>query len=297
MILRLGTLARELATAQAQAAGDAIRDAGHALGYEIDIEIVTVAGGASSRPRGPILVTALRYALLSGDVDVVAYAPTDAIGAEDLGTVTAAFLPRADAREALCAQGSSLDELAPGARIGASNDFQAAQLRALRDDLEIVDAWEPPYKRLARLGEDVDALLMSRAELSWVGRDDAVDQTFELEAFIPRAGQGAIAVDVRRDSPALLLDVLASCDDPDSRAAIDAEAAALAVLERGCTVPVGAHATVSGTSVEVLARATSPSGRLAQNEAGRGPAQEAAAVGRATAHALLARDTNRLARI
>ena len=66
------------------------------------------------------------------------------------GIVIAAVPPRADPRDALCGA-ASLAALAPGARVGTSSLRRAAQLRALRDDLAVVDLRGNVDTRLRKL--------------------------------------------------------------------------------------------------------------------------------------------------
>ncbi|MGZ8744731.1 MAG: hydroxymethylbilane synthase, partial [Nocardioides sp.] len=60
----------------------------------------------------------------------------------------------------------------------------------------------------------------------------------------PAPGQGALAVECRADR-ADVGEAAAALDDPDSRAAVTAERALLAVLEAGCSAPIGALAEVA----------------------------------------------------
>jgi porphobilinogen deaminase len=90
--------------------------------------------------------------------------------------------------------------------------------------------------------------------------------------------------------------LLATLDDPETRAAVSAERALLAALEAGCSAPIGALAVVaegepgSGSGPEVFLRAnvTATDGSAAVRLSATGPATEAEAVGRRLAADLLA---------
>ena len=64
--------------------------------------------------------------------------------------------------------------------------------------------------------------------------------------MLPSPGQGALAVECQDTELAGLLAVL---DDPATRAAVVAERAMLAVLEAGCSAPVGGHAVALDDNV------------------------------------------------
>jgi hydroxymethylbilane synthase len=96
-------------------------------------------------------------------------------------------------------------------------------------------------------------------------------------------------VEISGGAPTELADLVRSLDDPATRAAVTAERAALAVLDAGCSAPVGALATVAGGALYLAVRVINADGTLALNERVTGRPEEAAALGRASAHALLGR--------
>ena len=60
----------------------------------------------------------------------------------------------------------------------------------------------------------------------------------------PAVGQGALAIETRDDGgPAW--EIVKKLDHADSRKAVEAERALLAVLGGGCQVPIGAHARIA----------------------------------------------------
>jgi hydroxymethylbilane synthase len=112
-----------------------------------------------------------------------------------------------------------------------------------------------------------------------------VRERLDPRAFPPAPGQGALAVQVRAGRPELLAAV-ARLDDRSARATTTAERTVLAGLGGGCSLPVGAHATLVGDVLDLVAFAGSPDGRkvLRVEETGADPH----AVGRAAAEKLLA---------
>src|SRR5205085_2741874 len=119
---------------------------------------------------------------------------------------------RADPRDALVGV-ASLDELPPGARVGTSSLRRMAQLRAAREDLEVVELRGNVDTRLRKLAEgECDALLLAAAGLERLGRGGEIGTTLPCGVFVPAPGQGSLAVEAR----AADAEELAAIDHPPS---------------------------------------------------------------------------------
>jgi hydroxymethylbilane synthase len=98
--------------------------------------------------------------------------------------------------------------------------------------------------RLRKLAEgQVDAILLAAAGLDRLGKTEWVRERLEPRAFCPAAGQGALAIETRKDDAAAIASV-AFLDDVATRFAVTAERAALAELGGGCQVPIGIHCRI-----------------------------------------------------
>jgi hydroxymethylbilane synthase len=137
---------------------------------------------------------------------------------------------------------ASLDELADGARIGTSSLRRAAQLRALREDLDVVPIHGNVDTRLRRLEEgDVAALVLAAAGLVRLERLDAIGAL--LYELIPAPGQGTLVLEGRADDEGAHAAAQA-ITDPATWSALAAERALVTRLEASCNTPLGAHALV-----------------------------------------------------
>ncbi len=247
--IRLGTRRSALAVAQAQRVADAVSSESH---RPVELVYITTAGDASReslRVLGGtgVFVSALRDALLSGDIDVAVHSLKDLPTAPSDGLMIAALPTRDDPRDALVARdGMTLRELPAGALVGTGSPRRAAQLMALRPDLRVVDIRGNVDTRLSYVADgSFDAVVLAQAGLARLGKLDAVTQTFDPAEMLPAPGQGALAVEARADAlDADLLTSLRAIDDHATRAAVTAERAVLAALEAGCSAPVGALAVV-----------------------------------------------------
>lgn len=295
--LRLGTRRSALATAQSELVADAVRTA---TGREVELVPVTTEGDVSRAPLSTIggtgvFVSALRDALLIGEIDLAVHSLKDLPTTELPELELVAVPERADARDALVARdGHTLDSLPAGATVGTGSPRRAAQLKVYRPDLDVVDIRGNVDTRLGLVASgSVDAVVLAKAGLERLGRLDAVSETIDPSVMLPAPGQGALALEVVKDlagddrhAP------LRQLDDPASRAAVTAERAVLAALEAGCSAPVGALGTVSelGFSEPELtleALVASPDGSSIARMSITAPLLEADSAGRQLAERLL----------
>ena len=230
--MRIGT--RGSALALAQAAWVAER-----LGDGSELVTITTAGdrGADVGDKSR-WVSELERALLDGEVDIAVHSAKDVPAELADGLELVAIPGRADPRDVICGA-ASLAVLRPGARVGTSSLRRAAQIRAMRDDVEVVPIRGNVDTRLRKLSEgEVDALVLARAGLERLGRLEAADGT--LDELVPAAGQGALAVQARPGK--LSSETLARIADAETMECVSAERELTRALNASCNTPVGAHA-------------------------------------------------------
>jgi hydroxymethylbilane synthase len=232
--MRVGTRGSALALAQAELVA-------RRLGSEAEIVTITTLGdrGASVQDKSR-WVSELERALLDGRIDVAVHSAKDVPTELTDGLELVAIPLRADPRDAICGA-SGLRELTCGARIGTSSVRRAAQIRAVRDDLAVVELRGNVDTRLRKLADgQVDALVIALAGLQRLGREAAAGGV--IDEFVPAAGQGALALEARpgRLDP----ETLARVTDAASMACVRAERELVHALGASCNTPVGAYARV-----------------------------------------------------
>jgi hydroxymethylbilane synthase len=293
-LLRLGTRGSALALAQS---GGVAATVIAELGRHVEMVSVQTYGDVSdlaiSQLGGTgVFVTALREALLRGDVDFAVHSYKDLPTAPADGLVIAAVPGREDARDVLVARdGLTLGELPAGARVGTGSPRRTAQLRALGLGLDVVPIRGNVDTRIGKVtAGELDAVVLARAGLARLDRLAEVTEVLDPLQMLPAPGQGALAVECRADDDELV-DVLAKLDDPDTRAAVAAERALLAALEAGCTAPVGALAEVvegdAGLEIFLRGLVAAVDGTDAVRLSATGPAAQAQEVGRRLAAEML----------
>lgn len=256
--LRLGTRRSALAMAQSGRIADAVR---RVTGRPVELVEITTRGDVSREDLAQIggtgvFVTALREALLRGEIDFAVHSLKDLPTAQPDELVLAALPTREDPRDALIARdGLSFAELPPGARIGTGSPRRTSQLRAWARSLDLRIETVPIRGNVdTRIGfvrsGQLDAVVLAAAGLTRLGRLDEATEILDADHILPAPGQGALAVECAAVNTALAAQ-LAALDDPLTRVAVTAERSLLAALEAGCSAPVGALADLLGDGQDV----------------------------------------------
>lgn len=248
MKLRLATRGSPLARWQAERVATLLAEVG------VESELILVVTEGDRRTDVPlaalggqgIFVKEVQAALLEGVADVAVHSAKDLPASAELappGLVLAAVPERGDARDVLV--GSRLEELAPGATVATGSARRRVQLAYLRPDLRFVDLRGNLARRLAAVGQDeVAAVITARAaldRLGWEPPAGVLVETIPESVMVPQVGQGALALECRADDRSTR-EALTAIDDPFAHLALNAERGFLAALGGGCTLPVGAHA-------------------------------------------------------
>ncbi|MEY2440831.1 MAG: hydroxymethylbilane synthase [bacterium] len=237
--MRIGTRASPLALAQAQTVADLFEDA--AL-----VPITTSGDRASGVTDKERWVKELELALLAGEIDLAVHSAKDVPSDLPPGLELVGAPPRGDPFDALVGA-ASLAALPAGARVGTASARRAAQLRALREDLDVVELRGNVDTRLRKLADgEVDALVLAAAGLQRLGRGSEIGCV--LRELVPCAGQGTLALEGRVGDERALA-AARSVTDAASWDALCAERTLVAGLEASCNTPLGAHATVDGDGV------------------------------------------------
>jgi hydroxymethylbilane synthase len=247
-MMRLGTRGSRLALVQARLVADALDEA----------EIVPIAtAGDRDRTAGRfdqigdgrgVFTREIDRALLAGEVDAAVHSAKDLTGEMPPGLVVAALLERDDPRDAVCGPFAALDEIPDGARIGTSSVRRGALLRELRPGLEVVPLRGNVDTRLRKLDEGAaDAIVLAAAGLRRLGLADRIAFLLDPQVFVPEAGQGAIAVQVREGEEELV----SGLDHAPTRRAVEAEREFAASVGGGCDVPVAAYAWEGDDGLEL----------------------------------------------
>ncbi|HUP03715.1 MAG TPA: hydroxymethylbilane synthase [Bryobacteraceae bacterium] len=268
-----------------------------ARGAECRIEVIKTTGDkitgvplAQVGTKG-LFTKEIEEALLDGGADLAVHSLKDLPTELPEGLTLAAVPVREDARDALV--GRRLADLDAGAKVGTSSLRRAAQLRKLRPDLRVESVRGNLDTRLRKLDEgQYDAILLAAAGLKRLGWADRIAELLPVELMCPAVGQGALAIETRAAGPGF--EAARSLDDAATHAAVKAERGVLRALGGGCQVPIGAHATVEGRRLAIVATVASPDGSELVRGAGQGAIEDADRIGAALGQDLLRRGARRI---
>jgi hydroxymethylbilane synthase len=193
--------------------------------------------------------------LARGKVDCCVHSLKDLPTEMPAGLEIVALLKREDPRDVLIVNSivgaSTLDELPAGSRVGTSSLRRRSQLLAARPDLEVVDLRGNVPTRLKKVDQgQVHAAILAAAGLHRLGVSQQITTYLDAPAWLPAAGQGAIAIQIRSED-SVVRAIFAALGDEETMIDVSAERAFLAALEGGCQVPIGALA-IRGESGRVL---------------------------------------------
>ena len=255
--LKIGTRRSPLAMAQAHMVSHAIM-AAHDLPDDALCLVPMLSSGDKIQDRplaeigGKALWTKeLERALIDGDVDIAVHSMKDVETVRAPEFTLAAMLPRADMRDRLVGA-ASIAALTYAAKIGTSSPRRAAQLLALRPDLNIVMLRGNVATRLAQIDAGVaDATVLAAAGLDRLGMAD-IGYDIAVTDMLPASAQGAVGIDrltARRDLAAFLSPI----NDAATFDCVMAERALLFALGGNCHSPVAALAQITGDMITLRA--------------------------------------------
>jgi hydroxymethylbilane synthase len=258
--MRIGTRGSALALAQAA-------HVARLLATHPPAELITITTSGDSDTRPPVRgkdksrwVDTIEAALLAGEIDLAVHSAKDVPGELADGLSLLGAPARADAEDVLCGA-PSLKALPAGARVGTSSVRRAAQLRAAREDLQVVSIGGNVDTRLRRLGERsrqttgghgaqsgedrLHAIVLARAGLQRLDREGEIGAVLDPARFVPAPGQGVLALEGRAGNR-VVEEAVRAITDADALACLQAERAVARELDASCHTPLGAHAVPAG---------------------------------------------------
>lgn len=259
MTLRIGTRRSRLALAQAKEVRRLLARHG------VDAELIPMSTsgdeGAPSEdaPAGlkGLFVDTILDALDRGEIDVAVHSAKDLPADDEQGLVIAAVPERADPSDVLVFREPSLP---PGGVIGTSSVRRRAQLLRAFPEVRVEDLRGNVDTRLRKVADGtVDAAVLAAAGLARLGEKPAHAAPLGLDVMVPAPGQGTLALQARDDDLPTLA-ALEPLDHPPSRTALETERSLMWRLGGGCSLPLGALATVEGNRIELVAVVLSADG-------------------------------------
>lgn len=210
--------------------------------------------GESSAPG--LFTHALEVALSKKKVDCAVHSLKDLPLELRPGLALAATLEREDPRDVLVVNpvtgADDLESLPAGSRVGTSSVRRRAQLLLHRRDLEGVELRGSVPSRLRKVETGmVHAAILSADSLIRLGASRRITQYLDAPDWLPAAGQGVVAIEIREDDEEMR-EIVAPLDHQLTSVAARAERAFLAELEGVPRMPIAVLAMQGASTGLVL---------------------------------------------
>ncbi|MGM0395836.1 MAG: hydroxymethylbilane synthase [Bacillota bacterium] len=194
----------------------------------------------------------IEIALLEKRADAAVHSMKDVPYALNDAFEISAILQRVDVRDVLISrEGRTLRNLRKGSIIGTSSNRRAAQLKEIRPDIMVVPVRGNIQTRISKIEkENLDGIILAAAGVKRMKLESIITEYLDPEEFVPAVGQGALGVEVFKESEDIQL--FRSLDDFETRICVEAERSFMKELQGGCHSAMGAYAVVEGTKMKII---------------------------------------------
>jgi hydroxymethylbilane synthase len=236
-----------------------------------------------------LFVKELENALADGRADFAVHSMKDMPADLPPGFALSAITAREDPRDALVSgRYDSFDLMPAGAVVGTSSLRRASQISARSPHLDLRLLRGNVDTRLAKLDRgEYDAIVLAVAGLVRLGLESRIRSKLAVEEMLPAPGQGALGIESLA-SRTEVTRALAPLADVSTSLCVRAERAVSHELGGSCTIPLGAFASVTGSTLRLRTLLATPDGKRILRAACSGPAGQPELLGQRAASELRA---------
>jgi len=267
---------------------------------EYEIKTITTKGDTDSRPlftidQKGIFEKEIDRAVALKEVDFAVHSLKDVPSEIDDSLILACIPKREVVNDVfISSDGSTLENIKPGAVIGTSSLRRAVQVIQKRSDVTVKPIRGNIETRIKKAsGENYDAIVLAQAGITRLGVDVKFSP-LSIDDFSPSPGQGAIAIVARADD-LQTISMLKKIEDADSRLEIEAERALSDYVDSGCRFPVGAYAKSNGSEMTLTVVAFSVDGKKSIQVKKTGDKKDPKSLGKSAGEELREKGVNELA--
>jgi hydroxymethylbilane synthase len=253
--IRIGTRTSKLALAQVEEVKSLLSP--YLQDFQIEIVPINTSGDkildrnlAEIGGKG-LFIKELEEALIQNKIDIAVHSAKDVPPMIHEDTQLAAFTQRFDARDCFISKKfQAISDLPKGAVVGTSSARRKAILLRLRPDLKIINFRGNVTTRLNKVESDeVDATVLAACGLERLSLKAScpkghLDRNYiEKSVMLPAGGQGALAIQVRKDAE-VISKILAKINHDETKLCVKSERSFLRELGASCSTPVAVHAVI-----------------------------------------------------
>ncbi len=225
-------------------------------GASIEIKIIKTSGDIYQNKKisdiggKGVFSKQIEEELLDSKIDLAVHSLKDLPTQMTGGLCVNAVVKRNDPRDAfLSISNKSFIELKPGSKVGTSSFRREAQLNLLRSDIQVLGMRGNVDTRISKLkNKEFDAIVLSLAGINMLNLGNEVKEIFTIEQMLPAIGQGAIALQCKKDDKKIL-NILEKVNDKETYYCIQAERALLEAIGGDCDTAIGGLAKISNEKI------------------------------------------------
>ena len=252
----------------------------------IEIQIIKTSGDIFQNKRisdiggKGVFCKQIEEELLESKIDLAVHSLKDLPTIMTDGLCVNAVVKRNDPRDAFLSHSNkSFNQLKPQSKIGTSSFRRQAQLNLLRDDLKVIPMRGNIDTRIRKLKDkEFDAIVLSLAGIKMLNLKNEVKEIFTTRQMLPAIGQGAIALQCKKDDQKIL-DILEKVNDKETYYCIQVERALLEAIGGDCDTAIGGLAILSNNKISLKSELFSNDGKKKFEYESSGHLKEAKEIG------------------
>jgi len=200
--------------------------------------------------------------LLDSKIDLAVHSLKDLPTKMTDGLCVDAVIKRNDPRDVFLSYSyNSFNELKPQSKIGTSSFRRQAQLNLLRNDIKVVGMRGNIDTRIRKLkNQEFDGIVLSLAGIKMLNLENEIKEIFTTDQMLPAIGQGAIALQCKKDDQKTL-NILKKINDQETYYCIQAERALLEAIGGDCDTAIGGLAKLSNEKISLKSQLFSNDGK------------------------------------
>ena len=205
-LLRIGTRFSKLALWQANYVKDFLQK--NFDNFEIELVKISTTGDLNlndsieSFGGKNVFVKEIEESLLKREIDLAVHSYKDLPVNLPEGLEIISTSNREDPRDALISEKKqNLQSLNSGSILGTGSSRRSEQLKAIREDLEIVPIRGNIDTRIDKVfSTNINGVVLANAGVRRLGLESFVSEVFNVETIVPSPLQGFLAIEAREDS-------------------------------------------------------------------------------------------------
>lgn len=261
---RLGTRGSCLALIQANRVKEMLKSCN--IEAEL-VPITTMGDKITDRPLAEIggkglFSKEIEQALLKKEIDFSVHSLKDLETQLPDNLLLCCFLEREDPRDVFVSSSGKLFKNLPFlSKIGTSSPRRKTILKHYRDDLDVINIRGNVDTRLKKLDQGLcDGLILAYAGLKRLKLLERITEVFDVDFMLPAVGQGALAVECRRDDQRVI-ELFKLFNHTCTEICITAERSFLKECGGSCKTPIGGYAYFRDGALYLKALLASPDGQ------------------------------------